>query len=67
MVNPAELDTRLLSHAARVDAADRYGAMLPTQRRKHDGPGSFVLQLRRLTGWFGREQVGQPKSGGVAA
>ena len=50
MINPAELDTRLLSHAARIDSVDRFGALLPIEHRSHNGPGSFVLQLqRRLT------------------
>lgn len=67
MVNPADLDTRLMSHAARVDAANRYGAMLPDQRRGHDGPGSFVLQVRRLAARLAHGQLRQPRGGGVAA
>jgi len=47
VINPAELDTRLLSHTARVDAVDRFGAMLPVKHRTHDGPGSYVLQIQR--------------------
>ncbi len=68
MINPAELDTRLLSHTARVDAADRFGALLPpVSRRTHNGLGGFVLRLHRLTDWIGREHVGQSRNGGVAA
>ncbi|HAX26010.1 MAG TPA: hypothetical protein PK593_00500 [Thermomicrobiales bacterium] len=67
MINPTELDTRLMNHVACVDAANRYGALISPKRRKQDGPGSFVLQLRRLAGWFGLAQVSQPKGGGIAA
>ncbi|MCO5178074.1 MAG: hypothetical protein M9890_14040 [Thermomicrobiales bacterium] len=50
MINPSDLDIRLLNHAAQMDAADRFGALLPVKHRPHNGPGSFVLQIqRRLT------------------
>ncbi len=67
MVNPAELDTRLMSHAARVDAANRYGAMLPAQRRVQDGPGSFVLHLRHLSARLAHGQLRQTRGGTSAA
>ncbi len=65
MVNPAELDTRLLSHAARVDAANRYGALAQPKRRAQEGPGSFVLLLRRLSSRRPQAPVGQPSGGAV--
>lgn len=66
MINPAELDTRLMSHAARVDVANRYGPLVPQKCREEAGPGSFVLQLRRLSDLLGRGQA-RPTTGGSAA
>ncbi len=67
MINPTELDTRIMNHAARVDAANRYGVLIPPQRCEQYDPGRFALQFRRLAGWFGFDQVSQPKGGGIAA
>lgn len=66
MINPAELDVRLMSHAARVDAADRYGALVPRKRRAQEGPGSFVLLLRRLSSRLAQGQS-RPTIGGSTA
>lgn len=67
VINPAELDIRLINHAACVDAANRYGVQVSPKRYEQNDSDSLLQQLRRLAIWFGFVLFNQPKTGGFAA
>ena len=68
MLNPTELDPRVLNHAARIAYADRLGALCPAPRSARGGPRRFVAALLlRLSLRLATEQGQRIVSGDAAA